>query len=53
MPKEAAATLDRINYIYPEDEELHRKLGELWLAQANYRGRGSRVWGGGGDEAAG
>jgi len=36
--KEAAATLDRINYIYPESEELHRHLGELWLAQGNYAG---------------
>jgi cellulose synthase operon protein C len=38
-PKEAAATLDRINYIYPvHDEDLHRHLGELWYAQANYPG---------------
>ena len=38
-PKEAAATLDRINYIYPvHDEELHRHLGDLWFAQANYPG---------------
>ena len=36
--KEAAATLDRINYIYPEAEGLHRHLGELWLAQGNYSG---------------
>jgi cellulose synthase operon protein C len=37
--KEAAATLDRINYIYPvHDEELHRRLGDLWFAQANYPG---------------
>jgi cellulose synthase operon protein C len=36
--KEAAATLDRINYIYPMDEAMHRKLGELWFAQANYAG---------------
>ena len=36
--KEAAATLDRINYIYPETEDLHRHLGELWLAQGNYAG---------------
>ena len=26
-PKEAAATLDQLNFIYPEDEWLHRKLG--------------------------
>ncbi len=39
QPKEAAATLDRINYIYPvHDEELHRHLGDLWLAQENYPG---------------
>ena len=37
-PKEAAATLDRINYIDPIDEELHRRLGALWLAQENYPG---------------
>ena len=38
-PKEAAATLDRINYIYPvHDEDLHRHLGDLWFAQANYPG---------------
>jgi cellulose synthase operon protein C len=36
--KEAAATLDRINYIYPESEALHRHLGELWLAQGNNAG---------------
>jgi tetratricopeptide (TPR) repeat protein len=30
---EAAATLERLNYITPTgDEELHRKLGELYLA---------------------
>ncbi len=38
QPKEAAATLDRINYIYPFDEDMHRHLGDLWLAQANYPG---------------
>jgi len=39
QPKEAAATLDRINYIDPVgDEELHRHLGDMWLAQANYAG---------------
>ena len=37
-PKAAAATLDRINYIYPVDEDLHRRLGGLWLAQQNYPG---------------
>jgi len=35
----AAATLNRINYIYPvRDEELHKHLGELWLAQGNFAG---------------
>jgi len=35
----AAATLDRINYIDPAfDEDLHRHLGELWLAAKNYPG---------------
>jgi len=37
--QQAASTLDRINYIYPvSDENLHRHLGELWLAQSNYDG---------------
>jgi tetratricopeptide (TPR) repeat protein len=36
--KEAAATLDQLNFIYPEDEELHRKLGGLWLTQGNNAG---------------
>jgi TolA-binding protein len=37
--KEAAATLDRINYIYPvNDETLHRHLGDLWFEQENYSG---------------
>jgi tetratricopeptide (TPR) repeat protein len=37
-PKEAAATLDRINYIYPVNEDLHRQLGDLWFAQNNFKG---------------
>ena len=36
--KEAADTLNKINFIYPEDEGLHRHLGELWLAQGNNAG---------------
>jgi cellulose synthase operon protein C len=36
--KESAATLDRINSIYPMDEDLHRRLGKLWLAQQSYPG---------------
>jgi tetratricopeptide (TPR) repeat protein len=27
----AIAALERLNYIYPEDEELHRRLGDLYL----------------------
>ena len=38
QPKDAAATLDRLNFIYPEDEDLHRQLGGLWLAQGNAAG---------------
>jgi tetratricopeptide (TPR) repeat protein len=37
-PAEAAATLDRLNYVYPVDEELHHHLGDLWFAQKNYPG---------------
>jgi tetratricopeptide (TPR) repeat protein len=35
---EAAATLNRVNYIYPENEGLHRHLGGLWLAQGDTSG---------------
>jgi cellulose synthase operon protein C len=36
---DAAATLDRINYIDPAyDEDLHRHLGGLWLQAQNYAG---------------
>ena len=37
-PVESAATLNRINYIYPENEQLHRRLGDLWFDQKNYKG---------------
>jgi cellulose synthase operon protein C len=38
-PKDAAGTLERINYIYPvHDEEMHRHLGDLLLAQKDYAG---------------
>jgi tetratricopeptide (TPR) repeat protein len=33
--KEAAEVLDRLNYIQPIDEELHRRLGDLWLGLGN------------------
>jgi tetratricopeptide (TPR) repeat protein len=36
---EAAATLKRVNYIYPvKDEELHHHLGDLLYAQKQYDG---------------
>ncbi len=37
-PLDAAATLNRLNYINPMDEDLHRRLGDLWLAQNNIDG---------------
>ncbi len=37
-PEKAAAALDRLNYIYPEDQELHKRLGDLWLAENNLPG---------------
>jgi cellulose synthase operon protein C len=38
-PNEAIATLERINYIYPvKDEDLHRRLGDLLLAQKQFDG---------------
>jgi len=36
--KEAAAVLDRLNYIEPVDEDLHRRLGDLWLSLGNIPG---------------
>jgi len=36
--KEAAEVLDRLNYIQPIDEELHRRLGDLWLSLGNTAG---------------
>lgn len=37
QPAEAAATLERLNYIYPvKDEELHRRLGDLLYANKKY-----------------
>jgi len=36
---EAAATLERLNYVYPvKDEELHRRLGDLLYAQKHFDG---------------
>jgi cellulose synthase operon protein C len=36
---EAAATLERLNYVYPvKDEELHRHLGDLLYAQKQFPG---------------
>ncbi len=36
--EKAAATLKRLNFIYPQDEELHRRLGDLLLAQNDVDG---------------
>ena len=36
--KSAASTLEALNYIYPETELPHRKLGALFLTQGNYPG---------------
>jgi len=36
--KDAAAALDRLNFINPVDEELHRRLGDLWMAEGNGAG---------------
>jgi cellulose synthase operon protein C len=36
--KEAAEVLDRLNYIQPVDEDLHRRLGDLWLSLGNTTG---------------
>lgn len=36
QPALAAATLERINWIYPMDADLHRQLGALWLELKNY-----------------
>jgi DNA-binding SARP family transcriptional activator len=33
--REAAEVLERLLYIYPRDEDLQRKLGDLWLAEGN------------------
>ncbi len=33
--KEAEVTLTKLNYIYPEDEEVHRMLGSLLLASGD------------------
>ena len=36
--KEAAAVLERLNFIYPMDNEQHEMLGALWLDQGNATG---------------
>jgi hypothetical protein len=36
--KAAAATLNRLNYIYPLDEDLHKRLGDLYLELNNLPG---------------
>ncbi len=36
--KDAAAVLSRLIFIHPVDEELHRRLGDLWMAQGDLPG---------------
>jgi tetratricopeptide (TPR) repeat protein len=36
--KEAADVLNRLNYIYPMDNDLHQRLGALWMDQGNLAG---------------
>ncbi|HEY3937761.1 MAG TPA: hypothetical protein VGL97_10040 [Bryobacteraceae bacterium] len=36
--KQAEVTLEKLNYIYPEDEEIHRKLSSLLLASGDASG---------------
>ncbi len=36
--KEAAAVLERLNYIYPMVNAAHESLGDLWFAQGNAAG---------------
>ena len=38
MAKDAIKTLERLVYIYPMGEELHQKLGDLYLAQNSPEG---------------
>ncbi len=37
-PKDAQAALERLNYIYPEDQELHQRLGNLLLENGDAPG---------------
>lgn len=37
-PKEAAAVLERLNYIYPMVNAAHQSLGDLWIAENNAAG---------------
>ena len=37
-PKEAAAVLERVNYIYPMENEIHQNLGTLLFDQNNAKG---------------
>lgn len=36
--QDAAATLNRLNFIYPEDDKLHSWLGDLYLSLGNVNG---------------
>ena len=41
--KEAAATLDAPEFISPNDEDLHRRLGSLLLETGDNAGRGPGI----------
>jgi predicted Zn-dependent protease len=36
--KQAQVTLEKLNYVYPEDEEIHRKLSSLFLESGDASG---------------
>ena len=42
-PKQANATLEKLNYIYPEDQEIHRRLGSLLLDRGDVDGASPRI----------
>jgi tetratricopeptide (TPR) repeat protein len=37
-PREAAAALKRLNFIAPQDPDLHKRLGRLLIAESDYNG---------------
>ncbi len=41
--KEAEAALERLNFVNPLDQDLHEKLGALYLKTGNSDARGARI----------